>query len=76
MIGPDARQSSRWIDLLASRDSTVIVGEAKTIPSLGTRNQRASKAKKLVMVAQVLHADQILLCTSAADNCEKSTLRR
>jgi hypothetical protein len=56
------------IDLLASRDGTVIVGEAKTTPSLGTRNQRASKAKKLAMVAQVRHADQILLCTSAADN--------
>jgi hypothetical protein len=56
------------IDLLASRDDLVIIGEAKTTPSLGTKSQRASKAKKLAMVAHVLHADQILLCTSATDN--------
>jgi hypothetical protein len=56
------------IDLLATRDDLVIIGEAKTTPGLGTRNQRVSKAQKLAMVAHVLHADQILLCTSAADN--------
>jgi hypothetical protein len=56
------------IDLLASRDDLVIIGEAKTTPGLGTRKQRVSKAKKLATVARVLHADQILLCTSATDN--------
>ena len=53
---------------MVSRDDLVIIGEANTTPSLVTKNQRASKAKKLAMAAHVLHADQIMLCTSATDN--------
>jgi hypothetical protein len=55
------------IDLLASSDDLVIIGEAKTSPGLGTKTQRVSKVNKLAMVADVLHADQIMLCTSATD---------
>jgi hypothetical protein len=47
-------------DLLASRNDEVIIGEAKRTPSLGTKTQRVSKAKRLAMVAHVLHTDQIL----------------
>ena len=56
------------IDLLASCDDRVIVGEAKSHPKLGDKSQRRSKAKKLAMVARVLHADEILLCTSTVGN--------
>jgi hypothetical protein len=45
-----------------------MVGEAKSHPKLGDKSQRRSKAKKLTMVARVLHADGILLCTSAVGN--------
>jgi hypothetical protein len=60
------------IDLLASSDDLVIIGEAKTTPSLGTRRERASKAKKLALVAHVLHADQVLLCTSGTGQWPQS----
>jgi hypothetical protein len=62
------QQAVAEIDLLASRDDRVIVGEAKTTPSLGNKSKRASKAEKLAMVAHVLHADEVLLCTSATDD--------
>jgi hypothetical protein len=37
-------------------------------PTLGTKSKRASKAKKLATVAEVLRADEVLLCTSAGDD--------
>jgi hypothetical protein len=51
------------IDLLASCDDKIIIGEAKSHTNLGG-SDRAEKASKLATVAAVLHADQILLCSS------------
>ena len=54
------------IDLLANCDDKVIIGEAKTTPSLGgTKGDREKKAHKLADVARILRADQIVLCTPA-----------
>jgi hypothetical protein len=56
------------IDLLASCDDKVVIGEAKTKASLGSRKDRISKAKQLATIARVLNADQILLCTAANED--------
>jgi hypothetical protein len=62
----DGQKPRAEIDLLASCDGKVIIGEAKSHPNLAVRNQseRDSKAEKLAMVAGVLAADEILLCSS------------
>jgi hypothetical protein len=62
------------IDLLASCDDKVIVGEAKSHPNLGNKTERNSKAEKLAMVARALKADEILLCTSATGDWSPTDL--
>ncbi|MFC7593692.1 hypothetical protein ACFQU3_00090 [Terrabacter sp. GCM10028922] len=53
-------------DLLAVVDGRVVLGEAKTTPKLGTRSERAAKAKKLATIAAAVRADELLLCTTSS----------
>jgi len=63
------------IDLLASCDDKVIIGEAKSHPKLGsTKRERNSKARKLAIAARVLHADEILLCSSEAGDWSQADI--
>jgi hypothetical protein len=68
------RQVIAEIDLLASCDDKVIVGEAKSHPKLGSRRERNSKAGQLAMVARVLHADEILLFSSEAGDWSEADI--
>ncbi|WP_123391587.1 hypothetical protein [Nocardioides aurantiacus] len=53
-------------DLLAVVDGRIILGEAKATPKLGTRSERAAKARKLATIATAVRADELLLCTTSA----------
>jgi hypothetical protein len=52
------------IDLIASVDDCVVIGEAKTRANLGGRQARAAKAAKLARVAQMVEADEVILCAA------------
>jgi hypothetical protein len=52
-------------DLLAVVEGRVVLGEAKTKPTFGTRPQRTAKAKKIAMMAAAVRADEVLLCTTS-----------
>lgn len=54
------------IDIVSHTDNQILVGEAKCIDHIGASSQkRKDAANKLVRVAQFLHADQIVLASSA-----------
>lgn len=52
-------------DLIAVVDGRVVLGEAKTTPSLGSRRQRTDKARKIATMASALCADEVILCTTS-----------
>jgi hypothetical protein len=52
-------------DLLALADRRLLIAEAKSNNSLGTRKQRLGAARKRIRVAQILLADEVLLATAA-----------
>jgi hypothetical protein len=51
--------------LLALVDRQLIIAEAKSNNTLGTKKQRNDAARKRVMAAKMLVADEILLATTA-----------
>lgn len=52
------------VDLVAISDGRLIVGEAKKTPGLGGRRERAKKVSALCIVAGLMHADEVLLCSA------------
>lgn len=53
-------------DLVASVDSEVVIAEAKTVDRLAkTRRKTVDAIAKRIRLAQVLHADQVVLATAA-----------
>ena len=53
------------VDVVAHADGQLIVGEAKSTDSLGAGKVGSAKAAKLVRVARLLGADQVLMATTA-----------
>lgn len=60
----DERGVVREVDLVALANDQLIVGEAKRRANLGGRSDRAKSVDKLVHIARVLQADQLLLCST------------
>ena len=60
-------QSPDEIDILALVDGRLIVGEAKHVAKLGNRREANKSIAKLIRIADLLGADEILLATTAAD---------
>jgi hypothetical protein len=54
------------IDIIAVVDGMLLIGEAKHRATLGPSRERRKIAQKLVDVADLLRADQIVLCTTDA----------
>jgi hypothetical protein len=53
------------IDIIALVDGRLVVGEAKRVATLGTKNEGNKAILKLLSVSDLLGADEILLATSA-----------
>jgi hypothetical protein len=61
-------------DLLAVVEGRVVLGEAKTTPTLGTKSQRTAKAKKIATIAATVQADEVLLCTTSTTEWSSTDL--
>lgn len=61
-------------DLLAVVDGRVVLGEAKTTPTLGPKRQRTAKAKKIATIAAAVQADEVLLCTTSTTEWSSTDL--
>lgn len=66
LVLPGTRTSRAEADLIAHVDGVLIVAEVKTTDSLGTRAELPTAARKRVLWAAVLHADEIVLATTRA----------
>lgn len=53
------------IDIIALVDGRLVIGEAKCVATLGTKNEGNKAIAKLLRVSDLLGADEILLATSA-----------
>ena len=53
------------IDIAALADGRLIIGEAKCVPTLGTKKEASQAVAKLLGVSDLLGADEILLATTA-----------
>ena len=60
------------IDIAALADGRLIIGEAKCIPTLGTKKEANQAIAKLLRVSDLLGADEILLASTAPGPWKKS----
>ncbi len=60
------------IDIVAFVDGRLVIGEAKSVASLGTRREASQSIGKLLRVSDLLGADEILLATTASGPWKKS----
>jgi hypothetical protein len=64
--GREPREVDRQeIDIIALADGRLIIGEAKCVPTLGTKREVRQAVAKLLGVTDLLGADEILLATTA-----------
>jgi hypothetical protein len=61
-------------DLLAVVEGRVVLGEAKTTPTLGPRRQRTAKANKIATMSAAVRADEVLLCTTSTTEWSQTDL--
>ena len=62
---PGEARASAETDLVACIDGRILIGEVKSALKLGSVAQRNDRVSKLILVADVLSADEILLCSGA-----------
>ncbi len=62
-LRPD--QDPDEIDIVALVDGRLVIGEAKCVPTLGTKKESNKAIAKLLRISDLLGADEILLATSA-----------
>ncbi len=65
------QQDPDEIDIAAILDGRLIIGEAKSVPSLGTSRQARQAIAKLLRVGDIIGADEILLATTAPEPWKK-----